>query len=159
MRRSDEQSFFEAVGGHDTFVRLVDTFYAGVETDAKLRAIYPEADLRGAAHRLTMFLEQYWGGPTSYSEQRGHPRLGMRHAPFPVTPDNRDRWLSHMRPAVEQSGMSPEHAAEFWRYVVRAAHFLVNAYDGAASAAGDSSPSKTDLLVECLSPDARGSAR
>lgn len=137
MRRSDEQSFYDAVGGHDTFVRIVDTFYAGVETDPKLRGIYPEADLSGAAHRLTMFLEQYWGGPTTYSEQRGHPRLGMRHAPFPVTPDNRDRWLSHMRPAVQQSGMTPEQASEFWEYVVRAAHFLVNAPDESASAPSD----------------------
>jgi hemoglobin len=125
VRRS-EQSFYDAVGGHETFVRLVSDFYAEVANDAELRALYPEEDLSGAATRLTMFLEQYWGGPTTYSETRGHPRLGMRHAPFRITPDARDRWLTHMRTALDGSGMSPKHAETFWEYVVRAAHFLVN---------------------------------
>jgi hemoglobin len=129
MRRTEEQTFYEAVGGHDTFVRIVDRFYAGVATDPELRALYPEADLAPAAHRLTMFLEQYWGGPTTYSDQRGHPRLGMRHAPFAVTPRARDRWLTHMRAAVEEAGMTPEQTAQMWEYLERAAHFLVNTFD------------------------------
>ncbi len=128
--RSSEESFYDAVGGHDTFVRLVSTFYAEVSRDDRLRPLYPDEDLSGAAKRLTMFLEQYWGGPTTYSDTRGHPRLGMRHARFRVTPEARDRWLTHMRSALDQSGMSPEHAATFWDYVVRAAHFLVNTPDG-----------------------------
>ncbi len=101
----------------------------GVADDPELRPLYPEADLAPAAHRLTMFLEQYWGGPTTYSDQRGHPRLGMRHAPFAVTPRARDRWLVHMRAGVDEAGMSPEHTAQMWEYVERAAHFLVNTFD------------------------------
>lgn len=132
VRRGDEETFYDAVGGHDTFVRIVDRFYAGVAEDPELRALYPEADLRPAATRLTMFLEQYWGGPSTYSDQRGHPRLGMRHAPFAVTPDARDRWLSHMRTAIEASGMPQERAQEMWEYVHRAAHFLVNSPGDAA---------------------------
>jgi hemoglobin len=78
-----------------------------------------------------MFLEQYWGGPTTYSDTRGHPRLGQRHAPFAVTPQARDRWLAHMRTALEQSDMSVGQMQQFWDYVVRAAHFLVNSPDEA----------------------------
>jgi hemoglobin len=129
VRRTDEQTFYDAVGGHETFVRIVDRFYAGVADDPELRPLYPEEDLAPAAHRLTMFLEQYWGGPTTYSDQRGHPRLGMRHAPFAVTPRARDRWLVHMRAGVEAAGMSPEHTAQMWEYIERAAHFLVNTFD------------------------------
>jgi hemoglobin len=94
-------SFYDAVGGEPTFRKLVDTFYAGVAGDPVLRPIYPEADLGPAADRLRMFLEQYWGGPSTYSQQRGHPRLRMRHAPFRVGPAERDAWLSHMRVAVD----------------------------------------------------------
>lgn len=126
MGTSSPESFYDAVGGHDTFVQLVATFYAEVAGDPLLRPMYPNEDLSDPAARLTMFLEQYWGGPTTYSEVRGHPRLGMRHAPFAVTPAARDRWLTHMRTALDQSDMSPEHKATFWEYVDRAAHFLVN---------------------------------
>ena len=126
---SDQQSFYEAVGGHDTFVRIVARFYAEVAEDPLLRPMYPDEDLSEPAARLTMFLEQYWGGPATYSEQRGHPRLGMRHAPFAVTPAARDRWLTHMRSALDASGMSPDQVDTFWQYVVRAAHFLVNSTD------------------------------
>ncbi len=129
VRTPDQQSFYDAVGGHETFVRIVARFYAEVAEDPLLRPMYPDEDLSDPAARLTMFLEQYWGGPTTYSEQRGHPRLGMRHAPFPVTPAARDRWLTHMRSALEESGMSAEHVATLWEYVVRAAHFLVNTPD------------------------------
>lgn len=126
MSSAQEQSFYDAVGGHDTFVRIVRTFYEGVADDPVLRPLYPEEDLGPAEERFRMFLEQYWGGPTTYSDTRGHPRLGMRHAPFAVTPLARDHWLHHMHKAVVGSGMSEEHSRQFWEYVVRAAHFLVN---------------------------------
>ena len=120
------EAFYDAVGGHETFRALVDGFYAGVEQDPVLRPMYPEADLAGAAERLTMFLEQYWGGPTTYSQRRGHPRLRMRHAPFPVDPDARDRWLAHMRRALERLELDPVLEAELWAYLERAAYSLVN---------------------------------
>jgi hemoglobin len=126
---ASDQTFYDAVGGHDTFVRIVSAFYRGVAADPELRAIYPDEDLGPAEERFRMFLEQYWGGPTTYSDQRGHPRLGQRHAPFAVTPRARDRWLGHMHDAVLESGMSEEHAQQFWEYIVRAAHFLVNTPD------------------------------
>ncbi len=88
---------YDAVGGEETFTRLVDAFYAGVASDPQLRAIYPEEDLAPAAERFRLFLIQYWGGPSTYSEQRGHPRLRMRHMPFAVNIAARDAWLSHMR--------------------------------------------------------------
>jgi hemoglobin len=120
------ESFYEAVGGHETFARLVDAFYEGVATDPVLQPMYPEQDLGPARRRLTMFLEQYWGGPTTYSEERGHPRLRMRHMPFAVDPDARDRWLAHMRAAVDTLGLPPLHEATLWDYLERAAHSLVN---------------------------------
>jgi hemoglobin len=140
VARRDEETLYDGVGGHETFVRIVDRFYAGVATDPELRSLYPEADLAPAAHRLTMFLEQYWGGPSTYSEQRGHPRLGMRHSPFAVTPRARDRWLAHMTAAIREADLPPERQSQFEEYVVRAAHFLVNSFDddsdeGSASAA------------------------
>lgn len=119
-------SFYEAVGGAATFRKLVDEFYAGVANDPVLRPLYPEEDLGPAADRLRMFLEQYWGGPRTYSDQRGHPRLRMRHAPFVIGERERDAWLSHMRRAVEQLGLPQERAAELWDYLVRAAYFMVN---------------------------------
>ena len=122
-------SFYAAVGGHDTFVRLVDEFYRGVAADPVLRPMYPEEDLGPAAERLTAFLEQYWGGPTTYSDVRGHPRLRMRHAVFPVTPDARDRWLRHMRAALETLDLAPLPKAELWDYLERAAHSLVNTFE------------------------------
>lgn len=128
-----QASFYDALGGHATFVRLVDRFYAGVADDPPLRALYPEADLAPAAQRLRMFLEQYWGGPSTYSQQRGHPRLRMRHAPFAVTPDMRDRWLRHMRDAVDElvadGTLSEGLAVAVWDYFERAAFFMVNTFD------------------------------
>jgi hemoglobin len=123
---AQQQSFYEAVGGHDTFVRLVDRFYAGVAADPELRPMYPEEDLTGARERLTMFLEQYWGGPTTYSEQRGHPRLRMRHAPFAVDAEARDRWLLHMRTALTELALPPLYESLLWDYLERAAHSMVN---------------------------------
>ena len=129
MTTPDQQSFFDTVGGHPTFNRIVARFYAGVATDPVLRPIYPEDDLEAAADRLRMFLEQYWGGPTEYSDTRGHPRLRMRHAPFAVSPAARDHWLAHMRVALDDSGMTAEQIATMWDYVTRAAQSLVNTFD------------------------------
>jgi hemoglobin len=122
-------SFYEAVGGRPTFEKLVQRFYAGVAEDPPLREIYPEEDLAPAAERLTGFLEQYWGGPTTYSEQRGHPRLRMRHMPFKVNPAQRDRWLTHMRAAVDSLELPPLYEAELWAYLERAAFAMVNTFE------------------------------
>ncbi|WP_166851959.1 globin [Isoptericola sp. BMS4] len=123
------ESFYDAVGGHATFERLVARFYEGVAGDEVLRPMYPEEDLGPARDRLTLFLEQYWGGPTTYSQQRGHPRLRMRHAPFKVNPDARDRWLRHMRVAVDDLGLSPMHEAQLWDYLERAAFSMINTFE------------------------------
>ena len=127
MTRTD--SFYAVIGGHDTFVRLVDEFYRGVAADPALRAMYPEEDLGPAAQRLTLFLEQYWGGPTTYSDERGHPRLRARHAPYKVNPEARDRWLAHMRVAADSLGLAPLHHAELCDYLERAAHSMINTFD------------------------------
>lgn len=121
-----EPTMFEDLGGSPTFRALVERFYAGVATDEVLRPMYPEADLGPATERLRMFLEQYWGGPTTYSEQRGHPRLRMRHAPFPVDAEARDRWLGHMRAALDSLELPPRQHARLWDYLERAAHAMVN---------------------------------
>ena len=121
--------FFEAVGGHGTLAGLVARFYAGVAEDEPLRALYPEEDLGPAADRLRLFLEQYWGGPTTYSEERGHPRLRLRHHPYAVTPDMRDRWLLHMMDAVDDLALAPAHDAMLRDYRTRAAYSLVNTLD------------------------------
>jgi len=123
------QNMYDRVGGHPTFVALVDAFYAGVAGDPALRALYPEQDLAPAAERLRMFLEQYWGGPKTYSEQRGHPRLRLRHGPFAVTPAQRDRWLHHMLGALDGLGLDPADDAEMRDYLIRAAHFMVNSFE------------------------------
>ena len=119
-------TYYDDFGGHETFAKLVREFYRGVAQDEQLRALYPEADLGPAEERLRMFLEQYWGGPTTYSEQRGHPRLRMRHMPYAVTPDMRDRWLLHLMHAVDSLELSPEQADRLRDYLTRAAHSLVN---------------------------------
>ncbi len=124
-------SFYDEVGGSDTFRRLVAEFYRGVEGDPVLRALYPEEDLGPAQERLRMFLEQYWGGPTTYSEQRGHPRLRMRHHPFKVTPDQRDRWLRHMLAAVDTLDLPPANDLLLRDYLERAAHSMVNSFEDA----------------------------
>jgi hemoglobin len=131
-------SFWAAVGGRPTFEKLVRRFYEGVAQDEPLRALYPEEDLEGAIQRLTGFLEQYWGGPTTYSEERGHPRLRIRHQPFAVTPDMRDRWLRHMRDAVDSLELSALHESMLWDYLERAAHAMVNTADQMPSTASAS---------------------
>jgi hemoglobin len=121
------ETLYEAVGGEPTFRRLVDAFYAGVAQDPDLRALYPEQDLGPAADRLRMFLVQYWGGPTTYSQTRGHPRLRMRHAPFVVDSAAHDAWLTHMRAALDSLELAPQYEAALWDYLVRAADSLRNA--------------------------------
>ena len=125
------RTFYDEVGGRETFVRLVARFYDGVRSDPVLAPLYPHDDWMGAEVRLRGFLEQYWGGPRTYSEQRGHPRLRMRHAPFVVGPRERDAWLRQMRRAVDAIALPPEAEHVLWEYLERAAHFMVNAEDGA----------------------------
>jgi len=121
-------SLYDRVGGLAFFERLVERFYVGVAGDPVLLALYPE-DLGPARRRLTLFLVQYWGGPTTYSDERGHPRLRMRHAPYPVDVDARDRWLTHMRAALLAAlddGLAADLADELWGYFVPAADAMRN---------------------------------
>ncbi len=122
-------SFYDDIGGGPVFAQLVHDFYRGVARDPELRVLYPEEDLGPAEDRLRMFLEQYWGGPTTYSRTRGHPRLRMRHAAYPVTPYLRDRWLHHMLAAVDALDLDPVLAETLTDYLVRAAYMLVNTPD------------------------------
>jgi hemoglobin len=109
------------------FEKLVEVFYEGIATDEVLLPLYPEqSDLTGARERLHLFLAQYWGGPTTYMEQRGHPRLRMRHMPFVIGALERDRWLIHMAAAVEAATQDPEIRAELMAYFVPAAEHLRN---------------------------------
>ncbi|GAA3209946.1 globin [Microbacterium terregens] len=144
-------SFYDEIGGHETFVRLVDTFYRGVADDPVMRPMYEE-DLAPAKERLTMFLEQYWGGPGTYSEQRGHPRLRMRHAAFHVDPDARDRWLAHMRVAVDELGLSPLHEETLWDYLERAAFAMVNTFEPAGIGPSADGRSGTSLPLSPQTP-------
>jgi len=144
-------TFYEAVGGEPTFRRLVHDFYAGVAGDPELRAIYPEEDLSGAEDRLGLFLIQYWGGPHTYSDQRGHPRLRMRHAGFHVGPRARDAWLRHMRVAVDNLDL-PDHAEDLlWDYLLMAATSMVNAVDDDTPP-----PSGAGLPIDPVQPEASG---
>jgi len=122
-------NFFEQVGGTAVFAQLAAEFYKGVATDEVLKPMYPEDDMAGAEDRLRMFLEQYWGGPSTYQEQRGHPRLRMRHSPFKINPLARDRWLLHMRAAVESLQLPPLKEAELWAYLDRAATAMLNTFE------------------------------
>jgi hemoglobin len=132
------RTFYDEVGGRPTFVRLVSRFYAAVRADPVLAPLYPQDDWDGAEARLRGFLEQYWGGPTTYSEKRGHPRLRMRHAPFAIGPAERDAWLRHMRDAVDSLDLAAEHDAALWGYLEMAARSMQNRFpdDGG----GDLSP-------------------
>ena len=120
------RTFYDEVGGHATFTKLVARFYAGVRTDPLLAPLYPRDDWDGAEARLRGFLEQYWGGPTTYSQERGHPRLRMRHAPFAIAEAQRDAWLAHMRDAVDSLDLSPEQDAQLWGYLEMAAFSMQN---------------------------------
>jgi hemoglobin len=123
------QSFFDRVGGEIVFQKLAAEFYRGVSSDALLKPMYPEDDMAGAERRLRMFLEQYWGGPDAYQQERGHPRLRMRHAQFPIGPKARDAWLAHMRVAVDSLSLAPVDEDELWDYLQRAAHAMINTFD------------------------------
>lgn len=118
-------SLYERVGGDAFFASLVDRFYAGVEADPVLRPMYP-ADLGPPRRRLALFLAQYWGGPRTYSEERGHPRLRMRHVRFPIGRVERDAWLGHMRAAIDASDASPDDAQALLEYFEMAATSLLN---------------------------------
>jgi hemoglobin len=123
------ENFYQAVGGEPTFRKLVAAFYEAVAADPVLRPLYPEQDLGPAEERLRLFLIQYWGGPSTYSERRGHPRLRMRHAPFKVGPTERDAWLRCMRAAVDTLDLAPEQERTLWDYLSRAAMHMVNTLD------------------------------
>jgi hemoglobin len=120
------QSFYDAVGGEPAFRRIVARFFEQVATDEVLSAVYPEDDLAGAEDRLALFLMQYWGGPTTYGDQRGHPRLRMRHAPFAIGPAERDAWLRAMRVAVDDAGLPEPLHDQLWAYLESTAQFIVN---------------------------------
>ena len=123
------ENFYDAVGGEPTFRRIVGRFYQLVREDAVLRPLYPDEDLTSAEEHLRMFLIQYWGGPRTYSEQRGHPRLRMRHAPFKVNVEAAEHWLTHFRAGLDEVGLTPEQDAKFWGYVTYAAQFMLNSED------------------------------
>ena len=124
-----EQTYYDRVGGHETFVKLVHEFYLGVAQDEPLRELYPEEDLGPAEDRLRLFLEQYWGGPKTYSETRGHPRLRMRHVDYKVTATQRDRWLKHMFAAIDTLDLDPIDDQQMRGYMSHAANFMINAED------------------------------
>jgi hemoglobin len=132
------RTFYDEVGGAPVFRGLVAHFYAGVRTDPVLAPLYPQDDWDGAEARLRGFLEQYWGGPRTYSQERGHPRLRMRHAPFAIGPAERDAWLANMRAAVDSLGLSAEQAATLWGYLEMAALSMQNRFPDDAE--GDLSP-------------------
>lgn len=117
---------YEQVGGEPFFEALVHRFYLGVAEDPLLRPLYPETDLGPAAERLKLFLMQYFGGPGTYSERRGHPRLRMRHMGFSVGEAERDAWLHHMRQSLAEAQLPPELEEPIWSYFVQAAEFLRN---------------------------------
>ena len=122
-------NFYEKVGGKETFKKIANKLYEGVASDPVLRPMYPEEDLKPAAERLQLFLEQYWGGPSEYQELRGHPRLRMRHMPFKINPEAREHWLMHMRSAVESISLPPLLEAELWAYLDRAATAMLNTFE------------------------------
>lgn len=127
--KTDDTSFYAQIGGEETFKKIVSHFYKAVADDQLLAPMYPEEDLGPAQDRLKYFLMQYWGGPTTYSDYRGHPRLRMRHQQYKVGPIARDRWLTHMVAAIRSVKLSPLQEATFLDYVERAAHAMVNTFE------------------------------
>lgn len=122
-------TFYDEIGGEATITGIVARFYQGVAEDPYLREMYPEEDLGPAEVRFRLFLMQYWGGPSTYSEQRGHPRLRMRHAPYAVTVTAKEHWLRHFRAALDDAGLTPEQDTQFWDYITHGAQFMVNSDD------------------------------
>ena len=122
-------TFWEEVGGTNFFVELTSAFYAQVAINPILRPMYPDSDLHAAAERLQLFLEQYWGGPTTYSELRGHPRLRMRHNQFFIDSEAKEAWLQAMGNALDTLDIDTAHRAELWNYLELAANSLVNQPD------------------------------
>ncbi|SDK72630.1 hemoglobin [Actinopolyspora mzabensis] len=125
---STPETFYDEVGGEATFRTIVARFYEEVAKDELLRPLYPEEDLSGAEQRLRLFLMQYWGGPQTYSEQRGHPRLRMRHAPFKIGLAERDAWLRCMRIALDEVDLTRQQRDRLWQYFEMAAHSMVNSW-------------------------------
>ncbi len=119
-------SVYELAGGEKTFRMLVERFYLRVAADPVLRSVYPEEDLSGATERLTLFLIQYWGGPSTYSKSRGHPRLRLRHQPFAIGRSERDAWLSHMTVAVESLDLAPAVLKALLDYFETASTAMIN---------------------------------
>jgi hemoglobin len=128
VTEQQETTFYDEIGGEETMRRIVAAFYERVAEDPVLRPMYPEEDLAPAEERFYLFLSQYWGGPTTYSSTRGHPRLRMRHAPFVVDTEARDHWLTCFRGALDSVSLTPEQDARFWEYVTHAAQFMVNSH-------------------------------
>jgi hemoglobin len=124
--REPGMTFYESVGGEETFRRLVAAFYAGVADDPELRALYPDEELGPAEERLRLFLIQFWGGPPDYHRKRGLPRLRARHAAFRIGPKERDAWLRHMRAAVDTLDLEPGYEQTLWAYLHQTAYFLTN---------------------------------
>ena len=122
------ETFYEAVGGEETFRRIVSRFYAEVAQDEVLRPLYPDQDLGPAEDKLRLFLMQYWGGPHTYSDTRGHPRLRMRHAPFVIGPLQRDAWLRCMRIAVDEARLPEPYRRQLWDYLEMAANSMLNSW-------------------------------
>jgi len=125
-----EQTVYELVGGEQFFTDLTADFYRHVEADPELRALYPEEDLGPAERRLRLFLMQYWGGPSTYNDERGHPRLRMRHFPYPIDSAMRNRWLSAMGAALRDRGLPPDLEETMWRYFTMAAVSMENVDEG-----------------------------
>ena len=119
-------SDYNSFGGKDFFVNLVKDFYQEIINDPVLKPMYPEDDLDGAIERLTLFLMQYWGGPATYSELRGHPRLRMRHAAFPIDFRARDSWLKNMTVSLDKQDITEENRTKLWNYLQMAADSMVN---------------------------------
>ncbi|MEI6405620.1 MAG: globin [Actinomycetes bacterium] len=122
-------NFYDNAGGENFFTQLVDHFYTGVAADPVLRPMYAGADLTAARRHLTLFLMQYWGGPGTYQEERGHPRLRMRHMPFVIDGNARDHWISCMKAALLQMEIESHLRDELWTYLVSAAYALTNTED------------------------------
>jgi hemoglobin len=127
--QAEPRTFYDAVGGEPTFRKLVARFYVEVAADELLRPLYPEEDLGPAEERFRLFLMQYWGGPQTYSEQRGHPRLRMRHNPFKVGPNERDAWLRAIRKAVDEVGFEEPYRQQLWNYLEMAANSMMNSFE------------------------------